>query len=175
MHHLRTCVIMPAFSYYMYHLQKCIITIVFNNMENGVRPGQTKSSRTSLTVRINPYVQIRQEGWDRSNKIPTFPQIAFDCSFTTRRWKICASVQTWKLSNVLHQQNPKILKRNIFGKTLRIDDILLIFFEQTVSLCTQIKSNSNNFVKSKWFHFISFEVLRFQASLNFPNSYHDCL
>jgi len=56
---------------------------------------------------------------------------------------------TSKIPNFLKftQETPRV-NRNIFGKILRVEYVLLIYFEQTVSFYTQIHSNSSYFVKT---------------------------
>ena len=56
--------------------------------------------------------------------------------------------QTRKLENILHQQNPNIfnfsrekrLNCNIGSKITRMEDVLVIYFEQIVSCCAPICS-----------------------------------
>ena len=52
----------------------------------------------------------------------------------------CILNQTWNLSNLLHHQDfkniltqEKRVNRDIFGQTLRMEDVLPIYYEQNLS------------------------------------------
>ena len=68
--------------------------------------------------------------------------------------------QTRNLANVLHQQNSQCLKFyprrrldcNISGKMMRMEDVLLIYFEQIVSFCACICSILAPIRVNFWFH-----------------------
>jgi len=55
---------------------------------------------------------------------------------------------TSKIPNFLKFTQETGVNRNIFGKNLRIEYVLLIHFEQIVSFYTEIHSNSSYFVKT---------------------------
>ena len=64
--------------------------------------------------------------------------------------------QTPNMSNFLHEWYSQFLIlpmkiryiHNMFGKKLRVEDVLLIYFDQIYNFCTQIQTNSNYFVNN---------------------------
>ena len=60
------------------------------------------------------------------------------------RLGICQIFYTSKIPNFLNYTREKRVDRNIFGNTLRIEDVLVIYFEEHVSICAIIYSNTNS-------------------------------
>ena len=55
---------------------------------------------------------------------------------------------TSKILNGLEVTRQKCVNHDIFGNNLRMEDVLLIYFEQIVIFPTQIQTNSSSFVES---------------------------
>ena len=65
----------------------------------------------------------------------------------------CSFVHTWnfytsKILNGLEVTRQKCVNHDIFGSNFRMEDVLLIYFEQIVIFPTQIQTNSSSFVES---------------------------